>query len=62
MITSRENVLIKKVVKLHTAVGRKKIRQYFTEGIRSVGQALEAGAPIAEVIYSAGVHLPGAGN
>ncbi len=63
MITSRENVLIKKVVKLHTAAGRKKIRQYFTEGIRSVGQALEAGAPIAEVIYSAGVfRLPGGGE
>ena len=39
------------------------MRQYFTEGIRSVGQALEAGAPIAEVIYSAGVfRLPGGGE
>ncbi len=63
MITSRENALIKKVVKLHTAAGRKKIRQYFTEGIRSVGQALDAGAPIAEVIYSTGViRLPGGGE
>jgi TrmH family RNA methyltransferase len=63
VITSRENALIKKVVKLHTAAGRKKTRQYFTEGIRSVGQALEAGAPIAEVIYSAGVfRLPGGGE
>lgn len=62
MITSRENALIKKIVKLHTAAGRKKSGQYFTEGIRSVGQALEAGADIAEAVYCAKVYQLPAGR
>ena len=62
MITSRDNALIKKVIKLHTAAGRKKAGQYFTEGIRSVGQALDVKAPVAEVIFSDRVHGLGGGG
>jgi TrmH family RNA methyltransferase len=63
LITSRENPIVKKILKLHTAAGRKKVRQYFTEGVRSVEQALRTCAPVAEIVYSAGVFgLPGGGE
>jgi TrmH family RNA methyltransferase len=52
VITSRENALIKNILKLHTTAGRKKAGQYFTEGIRSVGQSLKAKAPVDKVIFS----------
>ncbi len=56
MITSRDNALIKKIISLHRTAGRKKRGQYFIEGIRSVKQALDAGAPVAQIIYSAPVY------
>ena len=63
MITSRENHLIKKIYRLHTAAGRKKKGQYFIEGVRSVLQSLEAKAPVEEVVYSRQVHrIPGGGE
>ena len=62
MITSRDNALVKKVLKLHTSTGRKRAGQYFTEGIRSVGQALDSKAPVSEVIYSKRVYGLGSGR
>lgn len=52
LITSRDNDLIKKIIKLHRSTGRKRIGQYFIEGIRGVTQSLDVEAPIAEIVYS----------
>lgn len=55
MISSQSNSIIKKVKKLHSRSGRKKLGQYFIEGIRSVEQVLDNGAPVREVLFSSNV-------
>lgn len=60
MITSRDNDLIKKIHRLTSTAGRRKEGQYFTEGVRSVLQSLEAKADVDRVVYSKEVfRMPG---
>lgn len=52
MITSRNNAKIKQVRALRQLKARRESRLFLVEGIRHVGEAVEAGASLDSIIYS----------
>jgi len=52
MITSRQNPRLKEVRCLRTRKGREERGQFIVEGIRPVGEAIEAGAKLAALYYA----------